>query len=164
MPPDGRRHATRVPCDSHPLSAGYLGGINALVVSRKCVHSQIIDVKAASYDCRDRARSRHYRVAGRDPCAKCRRRSCGFDNRRPKEITSLEPAISEPCRGVTGAAQSARQAKRRRLTSAEAPQASLGAAMLRRSAVRVAAERLHRQSGRGRPRRRPAARPSQICG
>ena len=76
---------------------GTLRGINARVVSLVCVCLRIIIVvKAASYDDRRRARSRHYRIAGRDPSAKRRRGSGGFVNRRPEKIAALELASVRP--------------------------------------------------------------------
>ena len=87
MPSDGPHRATEPPRDSQTESAGYLSGINARVVSLACVHLQIL--KAASYGSRRRARSRHYRIAGRDPSAKRRRGSGRCVNRRPEEIAAL---------------------------------------------------------------------------
>jgi hypothetical protein len=90
MPSDGRHRATARPCDSWTEPMGYYRGINARVVSLACVCLRIIiGVKAASYDSRRRARSRHYRIAGRDPSVKRHRGSGGCINRRPEEVAAL---------------------------------------------------------------------------
>ena len=92
MPSDGRRRASEWPRDSQTESAGYLAGMNARVVSLACVHLRIL--KAASHGSRRRARSCHYRIAGRDPSAKRRRGSGGCVNRRNEEIAALVPSPS----------------------------------------------------------------------
>jgi len=73
------------PIDRHQIAdrlnhavCGVLGGINASVVSSACVRSQFTSIKALSNNNRHRARSRHYRVAGRDPSAKRRRSRRGY--------------------------------------------------------------------------------------
>ena len=76
---------------------GVLRGMNARVVSLAGVHLRIL--KAASYGSRRRARSRHYRIAGRDPSAKRRRGPGGCVNRRTEEIVALERASRRRARG-----------------------------------------------------------------